>query len=277
MPKRKPARTSKKKKPTKNLVIIITLLAIIVLITVFFYSTQNTGIDTLSVLLENSKCKALILDPLSQDLPNPQLIGDIVRILSSTGCTVTVLEGDSFTVNQLESMSYYNLIIFRGHTGWRNDVRVINGREEITTYVALYTGELFSKDKYPELLKQGYVGEGVPLTQIGAQSNKTYVAVTQYYLEKILKKFPENTTVILSTCFSTMTEHLAKVFFEKGVERVIGWSEKVSITHADEALRLLLEKVFVEKKDWGEAVEEVDRELGPDPAYNSTLQILENR
>ncbi len=276
MPRRRSPRLSKKKKSLKTLVIVAALSVIIVLAAVFFYSMQNTRTDTLSTLLENSKCRALILDPLSQDLPNPQLIGDIVKILSGAGCAVTVLEGDSFTVNQLELMSYYNLVIFRGHTGWRNDVRIVNGRKEVTTYVALYTGELFSKDKYPDLLKQGYVGEGVPLTQIGAQSNKTYVAVTQYYLEKVLKKFPENTTIILSTCFSTMTEHLAKVFFEKGVRRVIGWSEKVSITHADEALRLLFEKVFVDGESWREAVEEVDRELGPDPVYNSTLQLLEN-
>ncbi len=275
MPKRRQPRPSRKKRTWKNLSIPLILLVLAALaLVILLYYPQNNRTDTLSKLLENSECKALILDPLSQDLPNPKLIGDIVRILSGAGCTVTVLEGDSFTVNQLEALSYYNLVIFRGHTGWRNDVRVVNGKEEVTTYVALYTGEPFYKDKYPDLLSQGYIGEGVPLTQIGAQSNKTYVAVTQYYLEKVLGEFPENTTVILSTCFSTMTRHLADVFFEKGVERVIGWSEKVSISHADEALRMLLEKVFEEEKSWREAVVEVDGELGPDPVYNSTLQLL---
>ena len=240
-----------------------------------YYTQPET--DSLYRLLENGKCKVLILDPLSQDYPNPELIGDLVRMFSNAGCTITVLEGESFTVKQVELMSYYNIIIFRGHTGWRNNVRIINGKKEITTYVALYTGEPFSKDKYPDLLREGYVGEGIPLTRIGAKSNKTYEAVTQYYLEKVLKSFPENTTIILSTCFSTMTEHLAKVFFEKGADRVIGWSEKVTITHADRALRLLVEKVFADNETWREAVDEINRELGPDPVYNSTIQLLERR
>ncbi len=279
LPKRKRTKTpgTKKRKINKTLILLVVAVIALLAVTIYYYWKPTPTEDSLKTLLEDSKCRVLILDPLSQELPNPKLIGRLVEVFSRANCSVTLLEGKSFTVKQVGFMNYYDVVIFRGHTGWRNDVRIVGGEKEVTTYVALYTGEPFSKDKYPELLSQGYIGEGIPLTQIGAESNRTYIAVTQYYLEKVLGSFPANATIILSTCFSAMTEHLAKVFFEKGAARVIGWSEKVSISHADRALELLVEKVFLEKKSWSEAVREVDVILGPDPAYNSTLEILENK
>ena len=60
----------------------------------------------------------------------------------------------------------------------------------------------------------------------------------------------------------------------RGLSIFIGWEGPVTLEHMDEALKLLIDKVFRGKLTWVEAVREVNEELGPDPIYGEELKIV---
>ena len=211
-------------------------------------------------------CRALVIDQLGIDYPNPELLGEVAEELGRAGCSVTVLEGGAFRVSSLGILKYYDVVIFRGHTGWANIYNPATG--EFKVYVALFTGEEYKPGLYPELARRGYIARGIPLVKPSPEYNRSYVALTQYYLRDKLE-VKEGAVFILSTCFAGAPE-LARILVGKGAGLVVSWDGNVTVPHADEALLKLVE-LYARTHSWSRALEELPSEYRVDPVTGSKL------
>ncbi len=217
------------------------------------------------------RCSVLYIDQLSGDYPNSPLTAQVVRNLTSIGCSVTVLPSNEFTLNSFKLFKYYDVIIFRGHTGWANYLDPETGRVKVL--VGWFTGERYSRDAYPDLQRRGLVVEGVPLLRPVEGYNKTYVAVTQYYIKEYVT-VKEGSVFILATCFSG-SQILADILLEKGASVVIGWDKNVTIYKADLTLSRLVEE-YVKTHDWAEAARRLPLEYKVEEGTGATLQLYIN-
>ncbi len=256
----------------KHLKIIIAIIIVVSFITVGF-EIYSYGISKgASGIVRNfGKCKVLFIDQLESDYPNPQLAGNITAELEKANCTVTVIPANSFTISSLSLFKYYNVIIFRGHTGWAN---VYNpGTGGLKVYVALFTGERYSPYVYTKLQREGYIAEGIPLVKPRPNYNKTYIAVTQYYLEKYLQ-LKKGSIIILSTCFAGY-KVLAGIFVKKGASLVVGWKGNVTVSHADNVLEKIVMN-YVKYRSWSLAVKMLPKKYTKDPFTGALLVIYTN-
>jgi hypothetical protein len=55
----------------------------------------------------------------------------------------------------------------------------------------------------------------------------------------------------------------------------VSWTQPVSASHTDAATQRLLERLLIEGQPTTEAVRQTAAEVGPDPAYEGELRVLE--
>jgi hypothetical protein len=252
--------------------IIIVSVLLVLFISSIYISYRYGERKILNVFIAEGSCKALIVDQLGADFPNPELIGNITSQLESAGCTVTLIPSNSFKLYSIRLFKYYDIIIFRGHTGWANVLNPETG--QIKVYVALFTGERYSPNLYTKLQAKGYVAEGIPLARPRPGYNKTYIAVTQYYLRKYMQ-VKRGSIIILSTCFAG-SQILADIFMEKGASIVIGWKGNVTVYHADEALWKLV-SYYSKYKSWIKAYEMLPKDYKVDLVTHARMVIYYGR
>ena len=136
--------------------------------------------------------------------------------------------------------------------------------------VNLVLREVLWSDKYYELKKEWIATRAFPYN-----STKAYLAVLPRFFDARLKgRFKPNSVVIIASCYSLFTRDIADALGRRGLSIFIGWEGPVTLEHMDEALKLLIDKVFRGKLTWVEAVREVNEELGPDPIYGEELKIV---
>ena len=259
---------------SKKTLDILVILIIVLGFSIAIYEGYMYGLrkGALSTMRNLGRCKVLIIDQLEDDYPNPHLIGNMTAELEKANCTVTLIPADEFTINSLNLFKYYNVIIFRGHTGWANVYNPATG--SLKVYVALFTGERYSPDLYPKLQEKGYIAEGIPLVKPRPHYNKTYIAVTQYYLEKYLQ-VKRGSVIILSTCFAGY-KVLAGIFLDKGASLVVGWRGNVTVMHADKVLEEIV-KNYVKYRSWDLAIKMLPQSYTRDPFTGASLVVYSNR
>lgn len=206
---------------------------------------------------------AIIVDGLSLDYPNPELISSIQDMLQKSGYRTEVYTAEDVTVefySRLPSLRP-KLILLRIHGG-------------ILTYQGQRIGgmgffaEPFQAGKYPEQVLH-YLGIGRPFL-----SDKEYFVATFIYLRDYMTGRLDGATVIVMSCNSLEDEAMARVFIEKGASAYIGWTESVSPEHMDRAGLLLIRRIISEKMNVCEAVALTSEEVGPDPYYGGRLDVL---
>ena len=251
------------------IILIITLGFSIAIYEGYTYGLRKGAFEAMKNL---GKCKVLIIDQLEEDYPNPKLIGNITAELEKANCTVTLIPANEFTINSLTLFKYYNVIIFRGHTGWANVYNPATGTLKV--YVALFTGEKYSPNLYPKLQEKGYIAEGIPLVKPRPNYNKTYIAVTQYYLEKYLQ-IKKGSVIILSTCFAGY-KVLAGIFLDKGASLVVGWKGNVTVVHADKVLEEIVRN-YVKYRSWNLAIKMLPQNYIQDPFTGASLVVYSKK
>ncbi len=197
-------------------------------------------------------CRVLFIDQLGSDYPNASLVEHVVGELERAGCSVTLLPSSSFTLRSFKLFGYYDVIIFRGHTGWGNYYYPSTGRLKVL--VGFFTGERYNSSKYVDLQRRGLVVEGIPLLRPRPGYNKTYIAVTQDYIRRYVP-VKKGSTFILATCFAG-SKILAGILLEKGASTVIGWDKNVTVFKADAALEKLVD-LYAKYHSWRRAYEEL--------------------
>jgi len=184
----------------------------------------------------NVKLKALIADSLMSDFPNPELIDYLINVLVSSGYDVDVVYGSDVSLTLYSRLTDYSLIILRVHGG-KAIYRTPDGT--IHKINGLFTGVLWS-DEYYELKKEWIATRAFPYN-----STKAYLAVLPRFFDVRLKgRFKPNSVVIVASCYSLFTRDKADALGRRGLSIFIGWEGLVTLEHMDEALKLLMDKVF---------------------------------
>ena len=260
MPKkrRKAKKRVKEKRPKKMLLLFLTIIIVIMGLVSYF------GLSSLSQSTETEEetiiQKAAIIDGLSEDLPNPDLINAMSKILKSAGYEVTVFNGSRVNVELFKNLPEmgFKLIIMRLHGG------------RIRQPIGLFIGsgifaEPFSEGKYEYEYYSGYFLKGV--AYIGG---KEYFVITPAYVsDKFEGRFPDSAIIILS-CYSMWDQVLASSLIKRGASIVVGIDKKADISYLDR-VGLELVKQISQGASIEEAVSKTMEKIGPDPVTGAKL------
>jgi hypothetical protein len=207
---------------------------------------------------------AAIIDGLSEEFPNPPFIEETRESLEDGGYQVDYYNSSQVTVELYETLPTlgYDIVILRIHSA-PMDLGKKPG-------AALFTSESEPGLHFTKQLL-GWVRMARTLT-----SGDRYYAVTpSFFLEGMKGEF-NDTGIITMSCYGAVDNYLASIFIEKGASSFIGWSEKVSAGHMDEATSVLLSKLFDDGLDLKEAVAYTRENVGEDPTYGSELILYQD-
>ncbi|MEM4000570.1 MAG: hypothetical protein QXW86_07310 [Saccharolobus sp.] len=247
----------RKRYPKTLIIVLAVMFSIIISGTVYYLSVVSSPQSSQN---KPTVLKAIIIDGLSEDAPNPKLISEMRRILESAGYTVTIFNGSNVNIELFKKLptTSSSLIIMRLHGG------------RIQQPIGLFIGsgifaEPFDENKYKYEYLSGYFLKGV--AYIGG---KEYFVITPHYVsEKFEGKFPNSIVVVLS-CYSMWDQVLASAFIEKGASAFIGIDHKADINYLDK-VGLELVKLLSQKIDVEEAVSRVLEDIGPDPTTGAKI------
>jgi len=238
-------------------VLILVLAGIVIFAAVAFsynWLSAPQHPENLSTVNMNA---AAIIDGLGDREPNSPLIQSTVQCLSNSGYTVDVFSGKNVTVDLLENLGGYKIVIMRLHsTTWRGGLY-------------LFSDEEYSIDKY---LPEQYSGE---VTQAATtdESEIHYFALDSAFLGNLKPDGLKGTTLLLMGCDGVSSSSALQAFRQKGIQTYISWNGFVDLSHSDDATLKLVKAIFSEGLNPKAAVQEVNTEVGPDPIYNSTLVV----
>ena len=220
---------------------------------------------------ESAGPKAAIVNQLSLTQPNPDFVSSARSLLAEAGYLVDYFEGEQVTVDLYRSLPQrdYDMIILRVHAGITTEVDASSGERTETEYVSLFTGEPYTPGKYPdeELNRLGrarYYEGADPLFGIGPD----------FVTDSMEGRF-DDTLIVMMGCDGLRSQRTAQAFLDKGARAFVSWSQPVSASHTDATTQRLLERLLIEGQPTSEAVRQTAAEVGPDPAYEGELRVLE--
>ncbi len=240
-------------------VIFLAFLLLIITISAYFAHTFLNQSQTINP--SSSQLRAAIVDQLSLTFPNQTFIQTATNILKQAGYTVDYYPGERVTVEFYRNLPTYNygLIILRVHS--------TTGGQPL---IALFTSETYSKSKYVyEQLtcKVCPVAYSTEEASIGIG----YFGITPSFVESSMNGKFANTIVIMMGCEGLHNTKMAEAFTEKGAKVYISWSRAVLASHTDRATSRLLQYLITKKETIKQGVNDVMKEVGADPAYESLL------
>ena len=145
-----------KKKFFLNAKIIVPIFVLIFAIYAVNASLQNEGIATQELENQDKILRAVIIDQLSEEIPNENFQKKAINILEDAGYKVDLVEGKNVTVDfykNLPSMNY-KYIVLRSHA-------VANQHSDAP--VVIFTGEPYSTDQYITEQLFGHIKRAAPL------------------------------------------------------------------------------------------------------------------
>ena len=205
--------------------------------------------------------KAVIIDQLERDMPNPSFQNQTMEYFSKAGYEVDLYTYDDITIDfykNLPSMDY-NFIVFRSHA------LAIYGDNPSSW---LFTGEKYSEEKYiQDQLAGDLISRAVPYRISQAKdlgfdtaSKDRHFIVSAKFVENLMTdKFP-NSIVILGGCDTMKHPDFGHAFIERGASSVIGWNGLIDAIENDQVLSSLLKEILIEKSDIDDAVDSVMEE-----------------
>jgi len=234
-----------------------------------FEDKQATEIQTQEETISKIR-KAVIIDQLHNDIPNPVYQNKAISLLTDAGYEVDVYTTDDITVDfykELPSMDY-EFIVIRSHS------LAVYGKNPS---VWLFTGEMYSDKKYTFETMAGQLSPGVPflveknevMTFSEAQSKRQFM-IGSKFVEGMEDKFPSS-VIILGGCETMAFSSLADSFIARGASSVIGWNDLVESNINDNGILDVLEKILVDGKKTEEAVESVMQNFKDDDNPNLRL------
>jgi hypothetical protein len=199
--------------------------------------------------------KAAIVDGLSERAPNPTLIQNAIDCLTDAGYTVDVYSGKNVTIRLLQDIGGYRILLLRLHSvAWCGSLYLFSTETYTSTDYALeqMAGEVTQAATYD-------------LNEIH------YFALNSAFLGKDKPKGMNGTTILLMGCDGMTSQTALQAFSRRGVQTYISWNGFVDLSHSDKASLRLIKAIFIECLSPKASVEEVNRQVGPDPYYKSKL------
>ena len=206
--------------------------------------------------------RAVLVDGIGLTKPNPDFIAGVKDVLNRSGLKLDIYEGSEVTIDLLENLAGYGLIILRLHSAVEEEFRL------------LY---IFSAEPYNESEISRFGDEWGPIVrQAITFDNESYFALRADTLGyKNERESLRGAVIILMGCNGTDGKTtIQKLFVDRGVKAVIAWDGYVDLDYTDEITLLLLKTVYEDKIEFKDAVEKLMKEKGPDPIWGSRLKYL---
>jgi len=178
--------------------------------------------------------------------------------LERAGLKVDVYQGEQVTIDLLNNIGGYGLIILRVHS----TVYVKYG------FLYLFSTEKYSRTKYVYEQLQGAFKEAYTFDE----REGPYFALRADLFGS--ENGLVGSTIILMGCNGTNSEHMINKLFERGVKAIIAWNGYVDLEYTDKVTLNLLKTVYEEGLDFPEAVEKIMKNMGLDPVWKSKLEYL---
>ena len=242
----------------------IALLLVLLLLILSSCSQQQV---TPTPTTEPEPRKAALVDQIALMNPDPEFTDQALAYLNEAGFSTDVYEGEEVTVELFRTLPEkgYQLILFRSHSTNILNETVQGGP------VFLFTSEVYDKNKYVKEQLANRIGRAKILYD---ENSPLYFAIVAGFVRHEMVGRFDDTLIIIGGCQSLGTPDLAQALIERGASAVIGWNDWVDLTHNDQAILHLLRGLTVEKLTLEQAVRKTMNEIGPDPAYDSSLTYL---
>jgi hypothetical protein len=207
---------------------------------------------------------AAIVDHLSSDFPNQTFVETATSILQQAGYTVDYYPTQDVTVDFYRNLPThgYSIILLRVHSA----IAVNTKLQEL----AFFTSEIYSPSEYTLDQLDGRLGCAT-IHNPPNPGEPEYFAIRRSFVEDSMIGRFNGTTIIVMGCYGMKYTSMAEAFIEKGAKVYIGWDGLEDADHSDAATVDLLRQLLLEKQAVGQAVENTIKEVGEDPAYNSSL------
>ncbi len=199
--------------------------------------------------------RAALIDALYSNHPNDEFTDSINKTLKEAGIQLDVYKGEEVTVNLLENLkSGYKLIIFRMHSALSTEKQL-----------NLFTAESYSVIKYVEEQFQQIVR-----TATAENNPHAIFTINCGFISRFMQGKLNGTLVIAMGCEGTLDPELIDTFLRLDAQAYIGWNGPVLLSHSDDAVTYLVQKIYIEKLSVIESVNETNRVIGED-SFNGTV------
>jgi len=243
------------------------VLAVSLALLVLTLSTACSSPQQVTPTPEPRPRKAALVDQLALTNPDPEFTDQALAYLNEAGFSTDVYEGEEVTVELFRTLPEkgYQLILFRSHATNILNETIPGGP------VFLFTSELYDKNEYVKEQLANRIGRARVLHD---ENSPLYFAIVAGFVRYEMVGHFDDTLIIIGGCQSLGTPDLAQAFIEQGASAVVGWNDWVDLSHNDQTLLHLLRGLTTEKLTLEQAVRKTMNEIGPDPAYDSTLTYL---
>jgi len=242
---------------------IAVLLALLVLILSSCSPQQGTPTPT----TEPEGRKAALVHQIALMNPDHEFTDQALAYLNEAGFSTDVYEGEEVTVELFRTLPEkgYQLILFRTHATNILNETIPGGP------VFLFTSEVYDKHKYVKEQLANRIGRAKILYD---ENSPLYFSIVAGFVRHEMVGHFDDTLIVIGGCQSLGTPDLAQAFIERGASAGIGWNDWVDLSHNDQAILHLLRGLTTEKLTLEQAVRKTMNEIGPDPAYDSSLTYL---
>jgi hypothetical protein len=218
--------------------------------------------------------RAAIIDQTGYSFPSPEFIAQAEALLEDAGYAVTYHRPEEVTVSFLRTLpdKGYDFILFQTHS--TSEVVLRDTGKDESDYSRgpfLFTTELYSQQRYLTL----QMTDQVRASELFFEGSPQLFAVGPEFVRRSMRGLFPDSVVVIGGCQSLAAPDLAQAFLDKGASVVIGWDEMVNLSHNNRAVLHLLEALLEAEEAPMDAVEQVMAEVGPDPAYESSLALLQ--
>jgi len=263
-----------KKKFFFNAKIIIPIFVLVFAIYAVNSSLLNEGIATQELENQDKIPRAVIIDQLSEEIPNENFQKKAIMIFEEAGYQVDLVEGKNVTVDfykNLPSMNY-KYIVLRSHA---------IAKQNSDAPVILFTGEPYSTEQYITEQLLGHVMRAAPIgfrdfnanvpkdnwitvndtyryyeqpAKYESYAENEFFAISPKLVDELMVgKFPSS-IILLGGCSTLSNPSMAKSLIERGASTVVGWDDLIGSLDNDRALLAKLEETVTNNMEIEDAI-----------------------
>jgi hypothetical protein len=217
--------------------------------------------------------QAAIVDQTGYSFPSPDFIDQAKAYLEDAGYEVAYYPPEEITVGFYRMLpdKGYDFILFQSHSTSQVMLRdEEQDEDDVDPGPFLFTTELYAEQRYLAL----QMTDQVRASELFFEGSPLLFAVGPKFVRRSMRGLFPDTVIIIGGCQSLTAPDLAQAFLEKGASVVIGWDEMVNLSHNNRAVLELLEAMLVQELPPEAAVESAMAEVGPDPGYESSLELI---
>ncbi len=218
--------------------------------------------------------QAAIIDQTGYSFPSPDFIAQAEAYLEQAGYVVTYHPPEEITVSFYRMLpdKGYDFILFQTHSTSQVMVRdEEKDQSDVDPGPFLFTTELYAQQRHLTL----QMTDQVRASELFFEGSPLLFAVGPDFVRRSMRGLFPDTVIIIGGCQSLAAPDLAQAFLDKGASVVIGWDEMVNLSHNNRAVLRLLEAMLAEGQSPQEAVETTMADVGPDPGYDSSLNLMQ--